>query len=146
MAKYNTYTTSGKTKAIRYFNQLIKSGATIELRNENVRTMSQHKYIHVLTNYLAGELNCSQEKAKQYYFKTKGGNLDIFLVQDTNKDTGEVETFLRSVNALSKDEMSKAIDNFITWSLVEPEIVLPKSDEYRFLSECIVENDKRVNL
>ena len=128
-----------------YDNQYLSTGL-YELTEINVRTMSQHKYIHVLFKYFAGEQGCDTELVKQYYFKEKGGNDLIFLRNDIDKLTGEQIVIIRSVNDLSKDEMSTAIDNFITWALVEPEIVLPKSDEYRFLSVCIVENDKHVNL
>lgn len=112
-------------------NQLKRVEFTIKAEK---RTMAQNRYIHVLLGYFALEMHISLDEAKLEYFK-KLVNRDIFIINKTLPLIGDV-VIIRSSADITDQEMTLAIDRFITWSKDIANIPLPKSTDYLFIQEA----------
>lgn len=108
---------------------LIKHNRLVRVIDITERSLQQNAYMHVLIRIVAFELGVKEYECKQAFFK-KMANRDIFLQKVVDPSTGEEEEIMRSSSSLTIPEMSKAIDNFITWA-EQHDIILPEasSDE-----------------
>lgn len=114
--KYDLSTPLHRKQFIAKCNKLLQDKATlVSLNDESSRTIQQNKYLHVLCRIMALSTGESEHYAKEVYFKELS-NSEIFVRERVDKVTGEVQKYLRSSAELSKDEMTRAINNFRYWS------------------------------
>jgi hypothetical protein len=124
MARYNLKEPFRAEQARRRLEQLIKKGALTDLTEVTKRSLSQNNYLHLILSYFALELGYSLNYVKLRIFKCTW-NKDIFVTTKVSNKTGEQYTDIRSTADLNKEEMSKAIDTFITKASLEANIRLP---------------------
>lgn len=119
---------------------LTEQGKSVELIDKTIRTMPQHRYLHLIITWFAIEHGYSVDFVKRYYYKVLC-NADLFVTETACKFTGEVLTELKSVNDLPVPEMTLSIDRFRTWS-AQNGTYLPTPDEREFLQEIEYEAGK----
>lgn len=114
--KYDLSTPLHRKQFIAKCNRLLHDKATlVSLNDESTRTIQQNKYLHVLCRIMAMCVGETEHYAKEVYFKELA-NPEIFVRESVDKVTGEIFKYVRSTADLSKDEMTRAINNFRHWS------------------------------
>lgn len=114
--KYDLSTPLHRKQFIAKCNKLLADKATlVSLNDESQRTIKQNKYLHVLCRILALCTGETEYYAKQVYFKLYA-NPEIFVRESVDKITGEVQQHVRSSSELTKEEMTRAINNLRRWS------------------------------
>lgn len=121
-----------KTRA----NALYKKGAVIDLTEKAFRTPNQNRYLHLLLGVVAMDTGNSVEDVKREYFKNLV-NPDIFRSYKTD-NRGNTIAVYRSTSAVSKEEMTMAIDRFKKWG-AENGIYMPNPDDISLLRQIEVE-------
>lgn len=126
---YNTLKEFDIKRLMKRIMFLIKHKRLVRVIDITERSLQQNAYMHVLIRIVAFELGVKEYECKQAFFK-KMANREIFLQKVVDPSTGEEEEIMRSSSSLTIPEMSKAIDNFITWA-EQHDIILPEasSDE-----------------
>lgn len=126
---YNTLKEFDVKRLMKRIMFLIKHNRLVRVIDITERSLQQNAYMHVLIRIVAFELGVKEYECKQAFFK-KMANRDIFLQKVVDPSTGEEEEIMRSSSSLTITEMSKAIENFITWA-EQHDIILPEalSDE-----------------
>lgn len=115
-----------------YVNKLFKDKAIVEIKKKLPnRSLSQNSYLHLLLSFFACELGYSLDEVKLNYFK-KTCNRDLFERKKINKQGKEI-TYMRSSSELTTGEMTKAIERFRNWSVVQADLYLPSPNEQQFL-------------
>ena len=92
---------------------LMDKGAIVEMTEKAFRTPNQNRYLHLLIGIVAMETGNTLEDVKREYFK-KIVNPDIFLSWNTDARGNGIAVY-RSTAAVSKEELSVAIDRFKRW-------------------------------
>ena len=125
------------------FGTFLQNGSVIELTEKRSRTLSQNAYLHVCLGCVALELGESMDYVKRQYFKLLC-NGDLFIRQRHDKILQREVKVLRSSADLTKEEMSIALDRFLSWS-AEQGIYLPSPDEKEviFAMQNEIERNKR---
>lgn len=111
-------------------NYLISKQATVELTKKTQRTLSQSAYCHVVIAYFALQIGYSPQEVKDLYFK-ETVNPDIFVRTRQDKILGVERKYLRSTADISKEEMSVAIDRFLSWASKTAGIYIPSAEEHK---------------
>lgn len=110
-------------RAISKLEFMIKRNVIFELtEKKKVRTNLQNRYLHLAFNEVCNETGYCLNEVKQLLFK-KIVNPEIFIKQS---DLGE---YLRSTADLDTLEMTKAIDKFRDYCIVEIGIYIPEPNE-----------------
>lgn len=115
---------------------LMDKGAVVELTEKTFRSPSQNRYLHLLIGVVAMATGNTLEDVKREYFKNLV-NPDIFRSWKTD-NRGNTIAIYRSTAAVSKEEMSMAIDRFKRWG-AENGIYLPNPDDLHLLKEIEIE-------
>lgn len=119
---------------------LLRRGAIVTLEEKTVRSLSQNAYLHLLIGVVAMEVGTTLEDAKSTYFK-QVCNKELFEQTIQDRLLGRTRTTLRSTTALSKEEMSVAIDRFKRWA-AEQGIYLPEPGDDQLLAQIRYEMDR----
>lgn len=106
-------------------------GEVVELTSKRAKSRAQNNYLHLILGHFALETGYTIEEVKYRIFKCEV-NKHLFVREKVNKN-GEVIRYVCSVNELTKEQMSEAIDRFRNWSVSEADIYLPDADEHRLL-------------
>jgi hypothetical protein len=110
--------------AREYLNQVARLGKRVEIkRKAEHRTLQQNSYLHLILGYFGTQTGYTTAEAKTLY---KRLNADLYIYEKNNAK------FLKSSADLSKEDMMKSIDKFITYSEDEG-IPLPAPDNQDFL-------------
>lgn len=144
MAVYDLSNDFHRARFLARANALAQKDAVVEMAERKPRrTNPQNRYLHAALGYLAGEMGRSLAYVKQRIFKAKA-NPDLFVIEEPDPETGEMETWLRSSASLTTAEMSLAIDRLRDWAATAG-IYLPSPDDYRqvLLMEAEAEQYKR---
>lgn len=131
--------------AKKRFESLMGGTVPFELTAKGLsRSLSQNSYLHYAIAYLGLQIGERPEYCKERYFK-RAANGDLFVREHTDRLTGERDTLLRSTAELTKDEMSMAIDRFLTWAAQTADVVIPSPDDLRAVEfmRMEVENARR---
>lgn len=115
---------------------LMDKGSVVELTEKTFRSPSQNRYLHLLIGVVAMATGNTLEDVKREYFKNLV-NPDIFRSWKTD-NRGNTIAIYRSTAAVSKEEMSMAIDRFKRWG-AENGIYLPNPDDLHLLKEIEIE-------
>lgn len=102
----------------------------VELTEKEQRTLSQSAYCHVIIAYFALQFGYSSQEVKDFYFK-ETVNPDIFVRTRQDKILGIERKYLRSTADISKEEMSVAIDRFLSWASSTAGIYIPSAEEHK---------------
>ena len=102
----------------------------VELTEKAQRTLSQSAYCHVIIAYFALQFGYSSQEVKDFYFK-ETVNPDIFVRTRQDKILGIERKYLRSTADISKEEMSVAIDRFLSWESSTAGIYIPSAEEHK---------------
>ena len=115
----------------------------VEMTEKGTRTLSQNAYLHVILRYFAAMYGCSEEDAKQDFFKEMV-NPDVFLIgYRVDRLSGKTKPVLRHSAMVDKDVLKRCIDRFLVWSAQVAEIYLPRADEKEKVAYCEAEAKKR---
>ena len=115
---------------------LLDKGAVVELTEKAFRSPNQNRYLHLLLGVVALETGNTLEDVKREYFKNLV-NPDIFRSWRTDTRGNTIAVY-RSTTAVSKEEMSMAIDRFKRWGS-ENGIYMPNPGDLELLKEIEVE-------
>ena len=115
---------------------LMDKGAVVEMTEKAFRTPNQNRYLHLLIGIVAMETGNTLEDVKREYFK-KIVNPDIFLSWNTDARGNGIAVY-RSTAAVSKEELSVAIDRFKRWG-AENGIYLPNPGDESLLRDIEIE-------
>lgn len=121
-------------------NHLFAQGKQVELVEKTHRTLRQNSYLHCILGILALDQGLTIDYVKRYYYK-RLVNPDIFIIIKDDKIIGKVE-ILRSSRELTKEEMSKSIENLRNWASSELGCYLPSADEESLLQQAEIEIQK----
>lgn len=102
----------------------------VELTEKVQRSLSQNAYCHTIVAYLALNVGCTAQYAKDNYFKTEA-NADLFVRKIKDPIYGNEKTILRSTQDLTKEEMSVAIDRFMKWCSSVAGVYIPPAEEHK---------------
>jgi len=117
-------------------NNFVLNGAVVELTEKRLRTSNQNRYLHLILGYFALEIGEQMETVKEEIFK-KLVNPILFIEEKDVQFVGKVKV-VRSSSDLSKEEMTTAIDRFVTWS-AQNGITLPSPNDLEFLQQIEIE-------
>ena len=115
---------------------LMEKGAVVEMTERAFRSPNQNRYLHLLIGVVAIETGNTLEDAKTFYFK-KVVNPDLFQVY-VKDNMGNTIAVYRSTAAVSKEEMSTAIDRFKRWG-AENGIYMTNPDDASLLKAIEIE-------
>ena len=115
---------------------LMEKDAVVELTEKAFRTPNQNRYLHLLLGVVAMETGNTLEDVKREYFK-RMVNPDIFMSYNTDTRGNSIAVY-RSTTAVSKEELSTAIDRFKRWG-AENGIYMPNPDDAPLFTA--IEND-----
>ena len=115
---------------------LMEKDAVVELTEKAFRTPNQNRYLHLLLGVVAMETGNTLEDVKREYFK-RMVNPDIFMSYKTDTRGNSIAVY-RSTTAVSKEELSTAIDRFKRWG-AENGICMPNPEDIHLLKEIEIE-------
>ena len=115
---------------------LMEKDAVVELTEKAFRTPNQNRYLHLLLGVVAMETGNTLEDVKREYFK-RMVNPDIFMSYNTDTRGNSIAVY-RSTTAVSKEELSTAIDRFKRWG-AENGIYMPNPEDIHLLKEIEIE-------
>ena len=115
---------------------LMEKDAVVELTEKAFRTPNQNRYLHLLLGVVAMETGNTLEYVKREYFK-RMVNPDIFMSYNTDTRGNSIAVY-RSTTAVSKEELSTAIDRFKRWG-AENGIYMPNPEDIHLLKEIEIE-------
>lgn len=115
---------------------LLEKSSVVELTEKTFRSPNQNRYLHLLLGVVAMETGNSLEDVKREYFKGMV-NPDIFRSWRTDTRGNTIAVY-RSTSAVSKEEMSTAIDRFKRWG-AENGIYMPNPDDESLLKAIEIE-------
>lgn len=115
---------------------LMEKGAVVELTEKAFRSPNQNRYLHLLLGVVAMETGNILEDVKREYFK-RMVNPDIFMSYNTDTRGNSIAVY-RSTNAVSKEELSTAIERFKRWG-AENGIYMPNPEDIHLLKEIEIE-------
>ena len=116
--------------------QLLTKRCVVELTEKTFRTRNQNSYLHLLLGVVAMETGNTLEDVKREYFK-RMVNPDIFMSYNTDTRGNSIAVY-RSTTAVSKEELSTAIDRFKRWG-AENGIYMPNPEDIHLLKEIEIE-------
>ena len=120
--------------ALEKFNKAVervrKRGGVVELTEKTSKTRNQNNYLHLILGKFALETGYTTDEVKYRFFK-KEVNPRLFIKTKVNPRGKEI-TYVCSINELTKEEISEAIERFLNWSAANG-IPLPTADDYRLL-------------
>ena len=119
----------------RCHNILDKCGV-VELTEKAFRTPNQNRYLHLLLGVVAMETGNTLEDVKREYFK-RMVNPDIFMSYNTDTRGNSIAVY-RSTTAVSKEELSTAIDRFKLWGH-QNGIYMPNPDDASMLKQVEID-------
>ena len=126
-----------QTKAfLASVDNLMEKDAVVELTEKAFRTPNQNRYLHLLLGVVAMETGNTLEDVKREYFK-RMVNPDIFMSYNTDTRGNSIAVY-RSTTAVSKEELSTAIDRFKRWG-AENGIYMPNPEDIHLLKEIEIE-------
>ena len=134
-----------RQKAIDRVKFLLDKKAKIEIveKSKN-RTYSQNNYLHLILGWFALEYGETLEFTKQTIFKD-WVNENLFKYEYVNEKTGEVRDAWKSTSALTKTEMTEAIERFRNYSVKNMNLYLPEPKDLAQLEEIANELEKHSN-
>ena len=115
---------------------LLEKGAVVELTEKAFRSPNQNRYLHLLIGVVALETGNTLEDVKREYFK-RMINPDIFMSYKTDTRGNSIAVY-RSTTAVSKEELSTAIDRFKLWGH-QNGIYMPNPDDASLLKQIEIE-------
>lgn len=102
------------------------------------RSNQQNKYYHFVLSYYASQIGFTRTDAEREF--KEDVNSVIFVREiDVNGKTHKV---IRSSSDISKEEMTSAINNFISYAQIYAGINIPYEHEKNAIFECSQEIDK----
>ncbi len=111
-------------------------GSVVELTEKAFRTPNQNRYLHLLIGVVAMETGNTLEDVKREYFK-RMVNPDIFMSYRTDTRGNSIAVY-RSTTAVSKEELSTAIDKFKLWGH-QNGIYMPNPDDASMLKQIEID-------
>lgn len=117
-------------------NALYLKGGVVELTEKVFKTPNQNRYLHLLLGVIAMETGNSLEDVKREYFK-RMVNPEIFMSYKTDPRGNSIAVY-RSITAVSKEELSTAIDRFKKWA-AEQGIYLPSPGDEQLLRDIEIQ-------
>lgn len=125
MAKYNLAVKEEVGLAYEHLAHLVISGAEIvEIKKLSPRrSLNQNAYLHLILGYFGTKTGYTLEEAKTLY---KQLNHDVYKYIKNGRP------FYKSSADLNKEDMSKTIDKFCTWS-AENGVPLPQVTDEAWL-------------
>lgn len=114
-------------------NYLYEIGASVEMTEKKVRTLSQNAYLHLVIGIVAMETGNTLEYTKQEYYK-RLVNRELYCLTVQDKFAGQIEV-LRSSTELTKEEMSRSIDKFVRWA-TENGMAIPSPEDESLLHQA----------
>lgn len=115
---------------------LMEKDAVVELTEKAFRTPNQNRYLHLLLGVVAMETGNTLEDVKREYFK-RMVNPDIFMSYNTDTRGNSIAVY-KSTTAVSKEELSTAIDRFKLWGH-QNGIYMPNPEDIHLLKEIEIE-------
>lgn len=141
---YNLGNSLDKERFKARCNALYKKGALVEMTESVGKTIRQNSYLHLLIGVVAMETGNTIEYTKREYFK-RLVNPSLFLTEKEDPFIGKVKD-LKSINDLTKEDLSTAIDRFKRWG-AENGIYLPDPTDDAILRDIAIEMQRqRTNL
>ena len=121
---------------------LVSKGASVDITEKAMKTLSQLRYLHAALRYLALRTGSPLGDVKEYY--KRKCSPDIFVRQRYNNLLGCNVEYLRSSGDLTKEEMTLSIDRFRMYAPVDCGEYIPSPDDYRQV--LAMENEVERNL
>ena len=127
---YDLSNTFSKEKFDKAVERVSKRGGIVELTEKLSKTKPQNNYLHLILGKFGLETGYTLDEVKYRFFK-KEVNPRLFLRHKVNPRGKEIE-YVCSINELTKEELSEAIDRFVNWSAANG-ILLPSAEDYKLL-------------
>lgn len=140
---FNTKIEEGREQAFAYLKWVSDKGSIVKITETNMKTELQNRYLHLILSYFAVQTGNTLEYVKQIVFK-QYVNLDIFLGEVPDRNTGEMKEYIKSTAQLSRRDMSKAITKFLNYSSIEANIDLPSPKDYEKRTDMIIEMSNEI--
>lgn len=120
-------------------NKAKSSGKKIEAHVlKEKRSNQQNKYYHFVLSYYASQIGYTRTDAEREF--KEDVNPEIFVREiDVNGKTHKV---IRSSSDITKEEMTSAINNFISYAQIYAGINIPYENEKQAIFECSGEIEK----
>lgn len=119
--------------------RLAASGAIVELKEKKPpRTENQSRYLHAVLGYFGLMVGEKTDEVKRVYFKC-AANRELFVKRKHDALLGYERGYLLSINDLSTDEMSLAIERFRDWAASTAGIYIPSPTENALILQMEVE-------
>lgn len=118
--------------------KLTERGAKVELTEKTTMSRNQNRYLHAIIGVVAMETGNSLEYTKREYFK-RLVNRSLFVTCKEDPVIGAVVEDVRSITAITQEDLSRAIDKFKLWSQQELGIILPNPDDDEILKMIEIE-------
>lgn len=109
--------------------ELIKTGAIVELTEKKPRSLQANKYLHLMLSHFALMYGYTLDEVKTHFYKVVV-NPDLYVRERVDKFSGEIYKYVRSSTELTSDEMSQSIEAFRQYWFEEDGYNFPSSDEY----------------
>lgn len=135
--KYKTANQAEADKAFEYLTQLVGRHALVEVKKVSpTRSLNQNNYFHLLLSAFGSHFGYTLSECKTLFKREV--NPDLFVYEKND------QKFLRSSADVTKDDMVKAIDRFMEYSL-EQGYELPKADnpDHIMFMENLIEQNQR---
>lgn len=113
----------------------------IEVKVITKRSLNQNRYLHLLINFVAGEVGEDVQFIKESVFKIES-NRDLFLVEYESPTLNKKVRYIRSTSDIPKSDLTTAIDNFRNFCALHYGIYLPAPDEEELVKSLMVEASK----
>ena len=98
----------------------------------------QNKYYHFVLSYYASQIGFTRTDAEREF---KEDVNPVIFVRDIDVN-GKTHKVIRSSSDISKEEMTSAINNFISYAQIYAGINIPYEHEKNAIFECSQEIDK----
>lgn len=116
----------------------IEKGELVELKAITKRSLNQNRYLHLLINFVAGEVGETPEFIKESVFKIEANRV-IFMVEHESTSLNKTVRYIRSSADLTKEEMTQAIEKFRDFCSLNYGIYLPAPDEDEMVKALLIQ-------
>lgn len=123
-------------------NVFLEKGSVVNVSEKAFRSPNQNRYLHLLLGVVAIETGNTLEDVKREYFKNLV-NPEIFRSYKTDTRGNSIAVY-RSTTAVSKEEMSIAIDRFKRWGH-ENGIYMPNPEDTALLKQIEIDMGRMQN-